>query len=68
MPDVDTEIQHAKAELIRKAREGGLFENFGLAEVQALEDRFRNHKYTHDGIWAKIRDFDEWCMTYTGGE
>ena len=64
---VDKAIQNYKERLIRKAKRGGVWENFGQEEVGVLEDIYRNHQYiTGDGVWSQIRTFDVWCQTYTG--
>ena len=54
--------------LIKKAKESGIYENFGQKEVSALKDKFSNY----DGYMdmnqrqAIIQEFDNWCMNYTG--
>ena len=63
---VQTAIRNYKERLIRKANKNGVWENFGQEEVSILEDTYREHQYSNDGVWDKIRDFDNWCSSYTG--
>ncbi len=41
-------------------------ENFGQSRVRKLEDEFSQYRYGVNTVWPLIRDFDEWCMVYTG--
>ncbi len=41
-------------------------ENFGQILVSMLEDEFPNYQHGSNAIWPLIREFDEWCMSYTG--
>ena len=61
---INTEIGRIKKRLIQKALNKGLWENFGQLEVSKLESKYFDHKYKNDGIWDKIREFDNWCMTF----
>jgi len=63
---IDKDIKNYKERLIRKANKNGLWENFGQKEVNLLEDAYNEHQYKNDGVWGKIRAFDNWCMDYTG--
>ena len=63
---VETAIKNIKEQLISKVKKIGLWENFGQLEVRILEDKYGEHQYSHDGVWNKIRVFDDWCMNYTG--
>jgi len=63
---IDKDIKNYKERLIRKANKNGLWENFGQKEVNLLEDAYNEHQYKNDGVWDKIRAFDNWCMDYTG--
>jgi hypothetical protein len=66
-----TAISKTKRKLINKWNRYGPYENFGQKEVRDLED-----KYNYLGLcWGTpeerrlaqlIRDFDDWCMNYTG--
>jgi len=60
------QIKDYKERLIRKAKRSGLWENFGQEEVGILENLYYEYKYKNDGIWNLIREFDNWCMNYTG--
>ena len=42
-------------------------ENFGQSLVRKLEEEFFNYRYGQNRVWPLIREFDNWCMTYTGG-
>ena len=63
---VEKAIRDYKERLIRKAKSKGLWENFGQEEVRVLEDTYSEYQYTNLGVWEMIREFDEWCQTYTG--
>ena len=60
--EVETAIKHYKKRLICKAKKKGLWENFGQKEISLLEETYREHQYKNDGVWNKIREFDNWCM------
>jgi hypothetical protein len=51
---VYSEIEKAKAKLIKQAIKSGLTENFGQKEVRKLEEKY--------GDLGLIRDFSNWCM------
>ncbi len=63
---IDTDIKKYKKQLIRKFRRIGVWENFGEKEVRIVEDTYSDHQYSNDGVWNKIRDFDNWCEYFTG--
>ncbi len=63
---VETAIKNYKHQIISKAKKTGIWENFGQAGVGILEDTYREHQYLNDGVWDKIREFDNWCQTYKG--
>jgi len=63
---VEALINKYKKQLIRKSKKTGIYENFGQTEVNILEDKYDEDKYSNNGVWNKIRDFDNWCMNYTG--
>ncbi len=63
---INIAIRNYKERLIRKANREGIWENFGQKEVSVLEDTYYEHQYLNDGVWDKIRAFDDWCQTYTG--
>lgn len=66
---LQTAIKHQKQRLINKAKNGGLYENFGQAEVSKLCDSFidvSDYSPEMNEIRSAINDFDEWCMTYEG--
>ena len=63
---VEKTIQCYKDRLVRKVNRSGLWENFGQEEVNVLRDEYLDHQYLNDGVWNKIREFDNWCQNYTG--
>jgi hypothetical protein len=63
LKDIKDDIALYKKILIRRAKKGGIKENFGQREVSELNDKYRDHQYKADGIWDAIREFDNWCMT-----
>lgn len=65
MQTVRTAIKHYRERLTRKAKKGGIWENFGQEEVSILRDTFLDHQYKNDGVWDGIRAFDHWCQTFT---
>ena len=66
MTNLNLTIKYYKKYLIRKATKNGMYENFGQKEVSILENTYRDYQYKNDGVWDKIREFDNWCMNYTG--
>jgi len=34
--------------------------------VRMLEDEFSDYRNSINPIWPLIREFDDWCATYTG--
>jgi len=61
-PRVKRRITTYKRQLQRQQ----ICENFGQSRVRKLEDEFGQYRYGINTVWPLIRDFDEWCMTYTG--
>jgi len=43
-----------------------IYENFGQDFVRMLEDEFSDYRNSINPIWPLIREFDDWCATYTG--
>jgi len=64
--NIEKDIKNYKERLIRKAKKNGVWENFGQEEVNILESTYFDYKYKKDGVWDKIREFDNWCINYTG--
>ena len=64
--DIDTKIRKYKKQIISKAKKTGVWENFGQTEVSVIEHFYEDHQYKNDGVWDKVRDFDNWCENYTG--
>ncbi len=67
--NVKRAIERRKEKLIKKAKENGLYENFGQDEVRELEGRYIDSSSYTDEM-NKIRDliheFDCWAMYYNG--
>ncbi len=61
--NIHKEIMKKKRQLLKKAKEKGLWENFGQDEVHKLEDEFPDRKYE-----SIINDFDNWCMDVTDSD
>lgn len=62
-------ITKKKKMLKRRAKENGIYENFGQDEVRELKDKYINiSKYTDRMNKAReqLDNFNEWCMTYNG--
>lgn len=67
-------IDRAKAKLIKKAQQNGLYENFGQDEVYAIRQKFAqagwwgDHYVNHDTYLQAIQavnNFDNWASTYS---
>lgn len=68
----NSQINKKISQLKTKLRKRQIYENFGQKEVKQLEefigpifDYSYDERLRNIGI---IRDFDNWCMNYTGGE
>ena len=61
--NIHKEIMKKKRQLLKKAKEKGLWENFGQDEVRKLKDEFPDRKYA-----SIINDFDNWCMNVTDSD
>ena len=62
------EIEKEKNKLIKQAKEGGLYENFGQEVIIKLEDKHINLSDYSDEMNKKrnlIEMFNNWCMNYT---
>jgi len=69
MKSLSQEIKKQKTKLIKKAKENGLYENFGQNEINMLVDNYIElYNYSIDMNQKRrlIESFNEWCMTYTG--
>jgi hypothetical protein len=63
---IDQDIEKYKKSLLKKAKQKGLYENFGQNEVRKLEDKYKcNTDYSDKGreTWEKIQGFNKWCMS-----
>lgn len=66
---IDKVLTREQNKLIKKAKDKGLYENFGQSEVRKLEDKFIDSSdYSNEMNKNRrlIQMFDEWCMNYTG--
>ena len=67
MIKLETKIKGLKLVLTEKARNKGIYENFGQKEVRKLEETFINiSSYTDEmnEIRNLIQNFNEWCMNF----
>ena len=62
--NIEKAIKKAKTKLIREAKTKGLYENFGQREVREIRNMFSLESDTK--TIKKIKEFDNWCQTYTG--
>lgn len=63
MKNLQRDIEKAKQKLIKKAREKGLYENFGQKEIRELKDKHFDCLYTSQYLY--IKEFEDWCINYT---
>ena len=61
-----TRVQKLIAKYKGQLQKENIRENFGQTLVSMLEEEFPNYQYGTNDIWPLIREFDEWCMSYTG--
>jgi len=57
-------VKNCKTNLINRARNKGIYENFGQNEVRQLEDKYRDCEYKEREAWDLIRSFSSWCMNF----
>jgi len=66
---IDTAIQRAEKILIEKAKNHGIYENFGQREVREIKEKFidlSDYSSKMNLMRMKLESFDNWCMNYTG--
>ena len=66
---VSTAIRRATKVLKEQASKEGIYENFGQAEVRAIEDAFIDiSSYTNEMNKRRqmVQSFSDWCATYNG--
>jgi hypothetical protein len=57
------DIERIKKRLVKT----GICENFGRKDVRKLYEKYDPYLYDNDkDIERLLRDFDMWCMDYTG--
>ena len=64
---IDTAINRARTMLIDKAKENGIYENFGQEEVRNIRDKFidlSDYSNKMNDNRNKLDAFDKWCMNY----
>jgi hypothetical protein len=64
-----TAIERARKTLMEKAKQNGIYENFGQKEVREIKDKFidiTDYSEKMNNNRLKIDGFNEWCMNYTG--
>ena len=65
---IDTAINRAKDMLINKARNEGIYENFGQKEIREIQNKFIDccdYSTEMNDRRKKIDNFNSWCMGYT---
>lgn len=67
--NINRAVERAKIKLTEKAREGGIYENFGQKEVAKFKERYSYHSLiygTHkERLAASIIDkFHSWCVNF----
>lgn len=66
---IKTAIKNIKNELIKKVKEKGIYENFGIKEARELKDKFINSSSFSDEMNKRrdlLQKFAEWGETYSG--
>lgn len=64
---IDTSINRARTMLIDKAKENGIYENFGQEEVRKIRDKFidlSDYSNKMNDNRNKLDIFEKWCMNY----
>ena len=64
-------INRYKKALTLKAKDKGLYENFGQIEVRKLKDKYINLSDYSDKMNNKrklLDDFNEWCMNFNDND
>ena len=66
---VSKAIENAKKKLKQKAKQKGIYENFGQKEVNDLKDRYDYISLVYGSpeerkIATLLDGFDEWCMNF----
>lgn len=63
--NLEADIKKEQKKLIKKAKEHGIYENFGQKEVRKLRDKYGDGGANFKAL-DKINKFDKWCMNYQG--
>ena len=69
---IDSDIAKYKKALQNKAKRGGIYENFGQAEIRKLRDKYSElpdgdtDVRTAERNYNSIREFEDWCVNYVG--
>ena len=64
---IDTAISRAKKILIKKAKENGIYENFGQKEFRDITDKFIDccdYSTEMNNNRRKMNDFNYWIMVF----
>jgi hypothetical protein len=64
---IDTAIERAKTALIARANKSGLYEDFGAAEIRAIEDKYIDLSDFYNEMLkqkAQLKQFVSWCQNY----
>lgn len=65
---IDTAINRAKQHLINKAKNYGIYENFGQQEIREIKDKFINlcdYSKEMNNNRNKLFSFECWCLGYS---
>jgi len=68
---LEKEIWNTKVKLIAKAKNRGLYENFGQKEFDKLCDKYNYNDLVYGTLdermmATQLDDFFEWCVNYNG--
>lgn len=64
---IETAIERAKATLTARAKKYGLYENFGDAEIRAIEGKYIDLSDFYNEMLkqkSKFKQFVNWCQNY----
>ena len=57
-------VKNCKTNLINRARNKGIYENFGQNEVRHLQDKYYTDYQSKREVRDLIDKFDSWCMNF----
>ena len=62
------DINNLKKNLINRAKQRGIYENFGQREVGQLRDKYSDCEYSERRVWDLISKFNDWCMNFNDSD